>query len=219
LDRVRLILKNEKDGTKIENKIHKGVDENNETLTPIITAIGLDISNSFSIVGKKNVLLEGISDYYFMQALRKYIKSSEGNFIPCVGAQKIPQLVSLLIGWDLEFLVVLDNDAEGKKIAKELSKKLLVEDKRIIFVSEKDGFSIEDLFTYEDFNYFVLNENKNDDKNLLNSESIKNKKYDKVLLSKKFFEKVEKNKAEISLSQNTINAFNQVFNKISNGFK
>ena len=69
LDRVRLILKNEKDGTKIESKIHKGVDANNETLTPIITAIGLDISNSFSIVGKKNVLLEGISDYYFMQAL------------------------------------------------------------------------------------------------------------------------------------------------------
>jgi len=219
LDRVRLILKNEKDGTKIENKIHKEVDENNETLTPIITAIGLDISNSFSIVGKKNVLLEGISDYYFMQALRKYIKSSEGNLIPGVGAPKIPQLVSLLIGWGLEFLVVLDNDAEGKKIAKELSKKLLVEDKKIIFVSEKDGFSIEDLFTHEDFNYFVLNENKNDDTNLLNSESIKNKKYDKVLLSKKFFEKVDEDQTEIKLSQETINAFKKVFDKISNGFK
>jgi len=219
LDRVRLILKNEKDGTKIENKIHKGVDENNETLSPIITAIGLDISNSFSIVGKKNVLLEGISDYYFMQALRKYIKSSEGNLIPGVGAPKIPQLVSLLIGWDLEFLVVLDNDAEGKKIAKVLLEKLSVENKKIIFVSEKDGFSIEDLFNHKDFNYFVLNENKNDDTNLLNSESIKNKKYDKVLLSKKFFEKVEENQTEIKLSQDTINAFKRVFDKISNGFK
>jgi len=219
LDRVRLILKNEKDGTKIESKIHKGADANNETLTPIITAIGLDISNNFSIVGKKNVLLEGISDYYFMQALRKYIKSSEENLIPCVGAQKIPQLISLLIGWDLGFLAVLDNDTEGKRIAKELSKKLLIEDKKIIFISEKDGFSIEDLFTHEDFNNFVLNENKNDNINLLNSKFIKNKKYDKVLLSKNFFEKVEKNQTEIKLSHDTINAFKQVFNKIINGFK
>lgn len=217
LDRVRLILKNEKDGTKIENKIHKKADI--ETLTPIITAIGLDISHSFSIVGKKNVLLEGISDYYFMQALRKYIGSSEGNLIPCVGAPKIPQLISLLIGWDLEFLAVLDNDAEGKRIAKELLKKLLVEDKKIIFIAEKDGFSIEDLFTHEDFNDFVLNENKNDDTNLLNSKFIKNKKYDKVLLSKKFFEKVDENQTEITLSQDTINAFRRVFDKISNGFK
>jgi predicted ATP-dependent endonuclease of OLD family len=219
LDRVRLILKNEKDGTKIESKIHKGVDANNETLTPIITAIGLDIANSFSIVGKKNVLLEGISDYYFMQALRKYIKSSEGNLIPCVGAQKIPLLISLLIGWDLEFLAVLDNDTEGKRIAKILSIKLLVEGKKIIFIAEKDGSSIEDLFTHKDFNDFVLNENKNDDTNLSNSRFIKDKKYDKVLLSKKFFEKVEENQTEIKLSQDTINAFKQVFNKISNGFK
>jgi hypothetical protein len=154
-----------------------------------------------------------------MQALRKYIKSSEGNLIPCVGAQKIPLLISLLIGWDLEFLAVLDNDTEGKRIAKILSIKLLVEGKKIIFIAEKDGSSIEDLFTHKDFNDFVLNENKNDDTNLSNSRFIKDKKYDKVLLSKKFFEKVEENQTEIKLSQDTINAFKQVFNKISNGFK
>jgi predicted ATP-dependent endonuclease of OLD family len=49
LDRVRLILKNEKDGTKIESKIHKGVDANNETLTPIITAIGLISQIAFQL--------------------------------------------------------------------------------------------------------------------------------------------------------------------------
>jgi fatty acid-binding protein DegV len=54
---------------------------------------------------------------------------------------------------------------------------------------------------------------------LSNSRFIKDKKYDKVLLSKKFFEKVEENQTEIKLSQDTINAFKQVFNKISNGFK
>ena len=51
LDRVRLILKDDKGGTRIENKIHKDADV--ETLTPIITAVGLDISHDFSIAGKR----------------------------------------------------------------------------------------------------------------------------------------------------------------------
>lgn len=217
LDRVRLILKDDRNGTRIENKIHKGADT--ETLTPIITAIGLDISHDFSIAGKKNVLLEGISDYYFVQALREFTKTDEANFIPCVGAQKIPQLVSLLIGWDLEFLAVLDNDSEGKKIEKELSEKLSVEQKRIIFVSEQDNFSVEDLFTYDDFNNFVLDETKNEDHTTPNSQFLKDKKLDKVLLSKKFFEKVREDKSKIKLSQGTTDAFKTLFENIGKGFK
>ena len=46
LDRVRLVLKDDQKGTRIENKIHKDADT--ETLTPIMTAIGLDISNVLS---------------------------------------------------------------------------------------------------------------------------------------------------------------------------
>ncbi|MCD5401090.1 AAA family ATPase, partial [candidate division NPL-UPA2 bacterium] len=217
LDRVRLILKDDKNGTRIENKIHKGADI--ETLTPIITAIGLDISHDFSIAGKRNILLEGISDYYFLQALKKYTKTDEVNLIPCVGAQKIPQLVSLLIGWNLEFLAVLDNDNKGKRIAKELAEKLAVENKKIIFVSDQDGYSIEDLFTHEDFNNFVLNETKNVDKSVPNSKFLKDKKLDKVLLAKKFFESVESGKSKIKLSQETINAFKQLFEKVASGFK
>jgi len=217
LDRVRLILKDDENGTKIENKIHKGADV--ETLTPVITAVGLDISHDFSIAGKKNVLLEGISDYYFLQALRKYIKTDGANFIPCVGAQKIPQLVSLLIGWDLEFLAVLDNDSEGKKIAKELSEKLAIKDEKIVFVSGQGDYSIEDLFTHEDFNNFVLDKIKNKDKSTPNSRFLKDKKLDKVLLAKKFFERVGSDKSKTKLSQETTNVFKKLFEKISDGFK
>ncbi len=217
LDRVRLILKDDKNGTKIENKIHKGADT--ETLTPIITAVGLDISHDFSIAGKNNVLLEGISDYFFVQALRQYIKINDANFIPCVGAQKIPQLVSLLIGWNLDFLAILDNDTEGKKIAKILKEKLSVEQNSVIFISEQDGFSVEDLFTHDDFNNFVLDEIKNGETTTLNSKFLKDKALDKVLLAKKFSEKVREDKSKIKLSQDTINAFKKVFDKITVGFK
>jgi len=218
LDRVRLILKDD-DGTRIENKIHKGAD--NETLTPIITAIGLDLTRSFSVAGKQNVLLEGISDYYFLQALKECVPKSkvhQANLTPCTGAQKVPQMASFLIGLDLEFLAVLDNDNEGKRIAKELFEKLSLEDTKIIPVSDKDGYSVEDLFSHDDFNSFILDDVKNEDATIPNSKFLKDKKLDKVLLAKKFFEEVKKNKAGVSLSSETINAFKELFEKISAGF-
>ena len=218
LDRVRLILK-DGNGTHIENKIHKGADT--ETLTPIITAIGLDLTHDFSIAGKHNVLLEGISDYYFLQALKVYLpksKVNDANLIPCVGAQKIPQLISLLIGWDLDHLAVLDNDGEGKRIAKELTEQLAMEKSKIIFISDQEGSSIEDLFTHDDFNSFVLGDSKNGDPAMSNSKFLKSQKFDKVLLSKKFFEKVRSDKSSIKLSETTVNAFKEIFERISTGF-
>lgn len=217
LDRVRLVLKNDTNGTKIENKIHKGADV--ETLTPIITAIGLDVSNDFALAGNQNVLLEGISDYFFLQAFRKVIVTEVATLIPCVGAKKIPQIVSLLIGWGLEFVAVLDNDKEGMDVKKTLSDKLMIEHEKIIFVSEKNGHSMEDLFSHDDFNDFVVADVKNDDKSLLNSKFVKRKKLDKVLLAKKFLESVENNDGmKDKLSPETINAFEKLLTDISNGF-
>lgn len=219
LDRIRLILKDES-GTKIENKIHKGADK--ETLTPIITTIGLDLSQEFSIAGKKNVVLEGISDYYYFQALKDFLpkttKGIDANFIPCCGASKIPQIISLLIGWDLEFVSTLDNDTEGKKIIKELKEKLQVDEKKIILISDQDNFSIEDLFTHDDFNSFVIDEPKNNDTSTSNSKFIKDQKIDKVLLAKKFLDEVKKDKSKVNLSQITINNFKAVLEKIGTCF-
>ena len=217
LDRVRLVLKDDKKGTWIENKIHKDADA--ETLTPIITAIGLDLANSFSIAGKKNVLLEGISDYYFLQALRSYTEASSANFIPCTGATNINQLVSLLIGWGLPYLAVFDNDKEGRNAATKLKEKLPVEKNRIVFIYEEKGFSTEDLFTHDDFNEFVLDEETNENKEVKNSEFMKANKLDKVLLSKKFFEKVKDSKSKIELSESTVDSFKKVFKKIDKVFQ
>ena len=220
LDRVRLVSKSDNDGTRIE-KINKGA-TGAAALTPVVAAIGLDLSNSFSIVGKKNVLLEGISDYYFLQAFRHCSKTDEINLIPSTGATQIPQLVSLLIGWGLEFLVVLDNDKEGIRVAGELKDKLMVRESRIVFVSEREECSIEDLFTHEDFNEFVLDETvANEDFGIKNSKFLKNKDPDKVLMAKKFFEKIDKarkDEKEIGLSSPTLNNFQRVFEKIDKEF-
>ncbi len=217
LDRVRLVLKDDKKGTRIENKIHKGADT--ETLTPIITAIGLDLANDFSIAGKRNVLLEGISDYYFLQALRFYTKASSLNLIPGTGATKTHTLVSLLIGWDLPYVAIFDNDKKGREAAGNLEDELAVEKSLIVFVSDKKDISIEDLFTHDDFNEFVLDEEINEDEEVKNSEFLKKNELDKVLLSKNFFEKIKDPELKIKLSESTVDSFKKIFETIDKTFQ
>lgn len=214
LDRIRLIQKNNT-GTVIENKIHRNT--NTETLSPIMTAIGLDLSSSgFSIAGQKNVLLEGISDYYYLQALRSGDFDEEIKFIPCVGATKIPQLASLLIGWGLPFHVLLDNDKKGRTVRNNLQKSL-PDPNLISFVSSESDTAIEDLFTDEDFNKFIINDpNVQREPNIRNATHLSKEGLNKVLLAKNFFEKIKQDSSVIDqLQPETKNRFRKILTAIS----
>jgi len=215
LERVRLVLKTKNGNTYIENKIHKGADK--DTLTPIITSIGLDLSNDlvFSRDGI-NVLVEGISDYFYLEALKRQIKIPDMNmnefrFIPNVGATQIPNLAALLIGWGLKFFVVLDNDKEGERVRKTLLSKLAIDQNKIIFVSNIEGYSIEDMFSKEDFYKFIFLDNGQIDNQKSNSKLANSS--GKVLLAKKFNESCYK--SDLDLSQKTINNFKELFMKLS----
>ncbi len=105
------------------------------------------------------------------------------------------------------------------QIGKERSKKLNVADKSIVYVSERKDYCIENLPAQDDFNKFVLEDEENNDPNMLNSKFLKSQKLGKVLLVKKFFEKIKNNKSKIELPQETVNASEEVFNKISEGLK
>ena len=219
LDRIRLVQKNNS-GTIIENKIHRNT--NTETLTPVMTAIGLSLENNgFSVVGQKNVLLEGISDYYYLQALRPDTLGEEIKFIPCVGATKIPQLASLLIGWGLQFHILLDNDRAGRNVQKSLQK-MVPNLRAVSFISSTSDTAIEDLFTREDFNKFVIaGFGEQCEKNVQNTQHLKKQRenLNKVLLAKNFFEKSNKNSSIISeLCPETVSNFKGIFDAIHESF-
>ncbi len=207
LDRVRLVEKRvrlvekdeEEEGTKI-NGIHKNAGA--ETLTPIITAIGLDLSQSLSFEkSKKHVLLEGISDYYYMEAFREHLNLKvDLSFIPCIGASKIPNLVSLLIGWGFDYAVVLDNDKAGKTVEKKLKTGMIIEKRKIIFVGEEND-NIEALFS----------------KNDREQHDIESDKSNKALIAKELHEKALKN--SLSVSNETKSAFKKLFEKIEDAFQ
>ena len=218
LNRIRLISRTDEEGTRISNKIHKGADK--ETLTPIITAIGLDLSIGLDIAKDNNVILEGITDYYYLSAFKELLNfnfKKEVHFIPSVGADKFNFIVPLMIGWGLNYCAVLDNDKKGKKIEKKLLNDFGYTNIKTIFVSENDNEEIEDIFDRRDFIRCVLKDEFNNvsaDKK--NSQIIKqkDKDYDKVLLAKSFFEGIKDEDA--NLSETTKDNFKNLLGKINN---
>jgi len=203
LNRIRLVTKpSEDEGTLISNKIHKDADE--ETLTPIITAIGLNLSLGLDIAKDNNIITEGITDYYYLQAFQKLVKfqfKQDVHFIPGTGADKTNLMASLMIGWGFNYCIVFDNDVKGRRTRDTLCNDFGETVVKIVMVSENKDEEIEDLFTREDFAKRILGieltELPSDKRN---SQIIKQKgkMYDKVLLSKSFFESVVNGKVILS---------------------
>lgn len=215
LNRIRLISRKEK-GTTILNKIHKDADK--ETLTPIITAIGLDLSKGLDIGKDNNIIVEGMSDYFYLHAFIQLLNfkfKKNIHIIPVQGADKFKFLIPLMIGWGLNYCVVLDNDAKGIKVEKELTKNFGHAGLKIIFISESKDKDIEDLFDRTDFIKYVLDENKKLPEFKKNSSLFKQKDnaFDKVLSSKLFYEKTKN--GDISLSTQTMENFQKILRTLN----
>ncbi|MGC9781332.1 MAG: AAA family ATPase [Candidatus Heimdallarchaeota archaeon] len=211
LVRVRLVKKdNLETGTKIENNFNKGSDY--DTLTPIITAIGLDLSKGIEFSSKWNVLLEGVSDYHYLQSILDYLMSAENyqfpkdeiRFIPCIGHTQMSHILSILYGWGLGYIVLLDKKGTNKTY------NVLIEDgideKFILFISKKEDESIEDLFTATDCKRYRIKEYMNSDSDL-----------SKTIISKLFAE--ETNKETFTLNKTTITNFQKIFDEIKESTK
>ena len=114
LYRIRTIIKDEVGNSNIGNKYyslpHK-MGSKNETITPILTAIGMNMGYSFTgmDIEKINIITEGISDYNYIRAflIQKEYKK-EYNIIPSSSVSNIHNLVSILIGWGYNYKIILD---------------------------------------------------------------------------------------------------------------
>ncbi len=207
LSRIRLVIKDKSTKeTLIQDNFNKGADA--DTLTPIITAIGLDLSRGLAINKRKNVVVEGVSDYYYMEGVLGYLGKKKGYtfpediaIIPCVGHTTVSLIVSLLTGWGLkDYVIVLDRKGTTKTFNK--LKKDGVSEERIIFVGKTSADSIESLFSSEDTERYKINATEKS----------------KTITSKLFFEKITSDKS-VKLSEETIKNFREkLFDKIKENY-
>jgi predicted ATP-dependent endonuclease of OLD family len=194
LYRLKVVIKTADNGTHIADKLSDSElssDEFSDTLSPILTAIGIDIREQLKFVGKSNIVVEGLSDYLYLHAwLRLWPDSlpEKASIFPGTGASTTILLSSLFIGWGLDFIVALDNDQEGHETRKQLIRDMGIHPDRI--VQQKDGAAIEDLISPSDFNLVLasLNSAYKLDTGEKPGKALKRLKISKPIAAKQFAE-------------------------------
>ncbi|UTB33419.1 MAG: AAA family ATPase [Methanobacterium sp. ERen5] len=162
LNGVKLVTKNGSVGTKIKGKFHAS---DYDIYEPIRAAIGMTLADSL-FTTKKNLLVEGISDLFILEALSKFSEGENKEFIdtskisifPTNGAKKMSNYVPFLLKEELECVCIFDSDKEGKDAKNELISKFDVKKENIIILNDlfdeditKD-LTIEDLI---DFDFYL----------------------------------------------------------------
>lgn len=131
-----------------------------DTLSPILNAMGADLSHQQIIKKRDNVLLEEMSGFYYLKSFWKLMAiSSEVNFIAATGVNKIEALANMFIGWGLEFIVAVDDDKQGRLALQSMKKNFfgdneILSAKRLLKIPDCPG--IEDSFSQSDFKKYVL---------------------------------------------------------------
>ena len=215
--RIRLVYQTRENGSKIKNLAQFSTEEGSkEALSPIITAMGASHIGQFLDGDKKIVVVEGITDHYYLAAMKAYLKVEDDFlFVPACGANNVKTLVAILLGWRQNFKAVLDDGNTGKNVLRAIKKYLYVDsedelNKRVKVLTDFDG--IEDLFSKSDFDKYVLKETITGTKK--NSEVAKEKK--KEVLARFFLESIDGSE-DIELDDTTKNNFKEVFDWIKNG--
>lgn len=210
--RIRLVFQTRSEGTKIKNITqYSSIKGSQDALSPIITAMGINSVNQILDRTVPCVVLEGITDHYYLTAIKKILSIAENySFIPAVGVPNIRPLVSILIGWGANFKAVFD-DGAGEKIYNNFSKFLYPDDPDSLkkHIMKLDGFEgIEDLFSVTDFDKYVMGTRRKV-RTIKNSAIAKTK--NKELIARLFLEKVSTVPKNVLLSNETKQNFQKIF--------
>jgi len=103
-----------------------------ETIFPLQAAAGYAMVRGL-FQHKKNLLVEGMSDYYYLHALAQQCSATSREILPhdvyitpCGGTKLVGQVASLFLGQDVRPLVLLDGDDAGRVRRDALIKELYV---------------------------------------------------------------------------------------------
>lgn len=224
LYRVRLVGKQNGKGTFIADRLTDGRLKGSsfsDALSPVLTSIGLDLNQSFNLVQKRNVITEGISDFYYLHAWNSLLGLNalkEVSIFPGTSASTVPTLASLLIGWGVHFCALLDRDGPGNGAAKKLREEMDIHEDAIIQL--EGGVAIEDLFSIEDFEKVakLFDPKIAIDVSLSSSKALTKSGINKVLLARYFSESVASRKLKASdISETTKVKVTSLFEKLSSG--
>jgi hypothetical protein len=112
------------------------------TLFPLQAALGFNLAQTL-FVAPKNIVVEGVTDYWYLSSVAEYLRSvhrptlpADLVITPAGGAQKVSYMVALLSSQRLKVLVLLDSEAQAERTAQELVKAKLIRSESLVSVTE-----------------------------------------------------------------------------------
>ena len=190
-----------------------------DTLSPIYTLMGTRISEQQVIQKRNNVIVEDVATYYYLSYFFKLLNvTKEIYFLPATDVSSVPTLVNILIGWKLDFIVLLDDDKDGNNVYSGLKKQLFNNSdeeitKKIILLDKCK--SIEDLFSTIDFKKHILNKRVGITED--NSAYIEENNLSRAVLASSFISHIEKDRVTFKdFDEETKNNIEWIVNTILN---
>ena len=140
LHRVRPVTEDDTGHSRITEEIWPG---DHETIFPLQAAAGYAMIRGL-FQGRKNLLVEGMTDFYYLQALSQQCSrskraslSNDIHITPCGGAKHVGPLASLFLGQEVRPLVLLDGDEAGRVRQNALIRELYKEhDSKILMLDD-----------------------------------------------------------------------------------
>ena len=104
-----------------------------DTLSPIYSTMGARLSQQEIIKAFNNVIVKDLATYYFLKAIISLTGfKKECYFLPASGAESIPMMVNILIGWGLDYIILNFGNGEERSVHEHLMKDLF-DNKRTSF--------------------------------------------------------------------------------------
>lgn len=234
LDIVRVVeLKNRKDGTKVHTTLSSS---DPAGLLPLQEAFGYDLASSL-FSQQRNLILEGLTDYWYLEAISELFKS-EGfphindkiALVFANSAGKVVYYATILHAHKLKVAALLDSDNAGDSAAQQENLVHALGNKNIL--RTKDHFpnvpkaEIEDLLRHtltslanEIFGKDLTKQiEENPERPLIELFKSEIKDFSKYKLAKSFIRWTRENKVA-DLNEEEVKAFTSLINKINHVLK
>jgi hypothetical protein len=158
--------------------------------------MGARLSQQEIIKSFNNVIVKDLASFYFLKAVTALTGfEKECYFLPASGADSIPTMVNILIGWGIDYIILNFGNAQEKAIHEQLRKeqydnKIDLAKKQMLFLDEYQD--TEDLFSTIDFKKFVVKVREGI--TVKNSDYLKDNNYSRAILASSFLQEVNSGK-------------------------
>lgn len=164
-----------------------------DTLSPLQSILGNPVAGDGFSTKKFNLIINDIGSFYILNAII-HLMAFKGkiSIIPATNVSSMPLLCNILMGWGLEFAVLLfDNESENKagEVLKDTIFNTDITSRELILKVPGTFFNAEDLLSTLDFKNHILKTREGI--TVSNSEYIKEKEIPRNFLFSRFLSDVK----------------------------